>query len=156
MFAVVMWLQGTPAYLPPEVLQNGVSSRKVPYDASAADLWCCGIALYAMLIGQYPFQVSNNPAREELLEVLQKMRQHQYHVPSTLTPDCRRLLKGLLTANPQQRLTINDIQTDPWFEIDLSVGLFEDNNVYAGRQVTPLQSEEEIRQLMDSVLAAYS
>eukprot|EP00775_Hariotina_reticulata_P003671 gene3671-3932_t len=147
---------GTPAYLPPEVLQSGLSSVRMPYDGSAADLWCCGVALYAMLIGQYPFLVSKDPPRSELLELLQKMQKHQYHLSSTLSPDCRRLLKGLLTANPAERLTIDDIRRDLWFAVGLDAGLFDENEAHAAREITPLQSEQEIRLLMDAVMRAYS
>ena len=45
---------GAPAAQPPEILTQ--LSKDTGYDPLSADVWSCGVFLYVMLLGKFPFQ----------------------------------------------------------------------------------------------------
>ena len=90
-----------------------------------ADIWSCGIILYAMLFGRYPFN-----ARER--DYARKIVAAQYVLPSDVpvSPECADLLTRLLVADPAGRLSMEDIKGHPWFNHELPPGAQEMNEYY--------------------------
>ncbi|KAJ0975512.1 hypothetical protein J5N97_017477 [Dioscorea zingiberensis] len=98
---------GTPAYVAPEVLSRN------PYSGAAVDLWSCGVILFVLTAGFLPF---NDP---NLMNLYRKIRRGEVRFPRWASPDLRRLISRLLDTNPQTRITLDGVLTDPWFRIDL-------------------------------------
>ncbi|KAI4329395.1 hypothetical protein L6164_021663 [Bauhinia variegata] len=96
---------GTPAYVAPEVL------KKKGYDGSKADIWSCGVILYALLSGYLPFQGDN------IMKIYRKAFRAEYEFPAWISPEARNLISNLLVADPEKRYSIPDIMNDPWFQI---------------------------------------
>lgn len=94
---------GSPHYCDPMV----VSGEK--YDGLMADIWSCGVILYAMVTGRLPFDDDN------IQRLLQKVQVGQYHLPADLPEDLRSLIKSMLTVDPDIRITLEDIKKHPWF-----------------------------------------
>ncbi|XP_066149235.1 serine/threonine-protein kinase BRSK2 isoform X1 [Euwallacea fornicatus] len=93
---------GSPHYACPEVI------RGEKYDGRKADVWSCGVILYALLVGALPFDDDN------LRQLLEKVKRGVFHIPHFVPPDCQSLLRGMIEVNPEKRLTLSDINKHPW------------------------------------------
>ena len=89
---------GTPAYIAPEVL-----SRKA-YDGKAADVWSCGVTLYVMVVGAYPFEDPGDA--RNFRKTIQRILAVQYAFPSKipLSEECRDLIRRIFVIDTH-RLT---------------------------------------------------
>ncbi|XP_032393582.1 serine/threonine-protein kinase BRSK2 isoform X5 [Etheostoma spectabile] len=95
---------GSPHYACPEVI------RGEKYDGRRADVWSCGVILFALLVGALPFDHDN------LRQLLEKVKSGVFHMPHFIPPDCQALLKGMIEVNPDKRLTLEAIQKHPWYQ----------------------------------------
>ncbi|KAE9585589.1 hypothetical protein Lal_00009782 [Lupinus albus] len=112
---------GTPAYVAPEVL------KKKGYDGSKADIWSCGVILYALLSGYLPFQGEN------VLRIYRKSFKADYAFPEWISPQAKNLISKLLVVNPEKRYSIDDITKHPWFQVGfmrpIAFSLTKENSV---------------------------
>ena len=100
---------GTPAYIAPEVF-----SRR-EYDGKHADVWSCGVTLYVMLVGAYPFEDPKDP--KNFRKTISRIVNVQYKIPEYVhvSQNCRHLLSRVFVANPHKRITMSEIKSHPWF-----------------------------------------
>ncbi|KZV25779.1 hypothetical protein F511_04840 [Dorcoceras hygrometricum] len=96
-------LCGTPAYVAPEIL------TRRGYDGARIDVWSCGVVLFVLTAGFLPF---NDP---NLMNMYRKIYKGEFRCPKWMSPDLKRFLSRLLDTNPNTRITINEIEHDPWF-----------------------------------------
>jgi len=81
------------------------------YDGKAADAWALGIIFYFMLTGTYPFDESYARAL---------IRRIQYgaagiNIPRYISNGARRLIYGLLDADPVSRLSVDGLMRSTYF-----------------------------------------
>ena len=141
---------GSPHYAAPEVI------RGVRYDGRCADVWSAGVILYALLSGKLPFDDTS------VRNLLTKVKSGQYYMPDFEKP-LQDLVSKMLTVDPSQRITIQQIKDHPAFRmyspehyvfpkpiplpfmpapIDLTQ---VDNNIYKILLQLGYSSEEEIK-----------
>ena len=106
---------GTKPYMAPEAL------LKTGYRVTAAlDVWSLGITLFVMLTGDFPWLVARG-SDPEFAAFCQK--RHRAAFPwSTFSPPLLQLLEGMLSVNPNKRLSVKRcravLDVPSWFVID--------------------------------------
>lgn len=103
---------GTAVYFPPEMLYG----KQGTYDGKCCDVWACGVVLYTMLAGNYPFQLFGEK-REHLRQLVQKILELDFVFPPELhlSATVCSLLQRIFVSDPSERITIAEIQQDIWF-----------------------------------------
>ncbi|KAG1679770.1 hypothetical protein FOA52_012681 [Chlamydomonas sp. UWO 241] len=146
---------GTLTYMAPEVLVN----RDGRYDGKVADIWSCGVMLYVMLYGRYPFDTppgANVPKAKEILQMLDKMVGMRYTIPEgvEVSPEGRDLLQRMLLPDPAARIQLEQIMVHPWFTTNLPPEAATMNDSYLRASFpSDHQRPEEIRRLLDDAKA---
>uniref|UniRef100_A0ACD5UQN8 Uncharacterized protein n=1 Tax=Avena sativa TaxID=4498 RepID=A0ACD5UQN8_AVESA len=141
---------GTPAYIAPEVL-----SRR-EYDGKTADVWSCGVTLYVMLVGGYPFEDPDDP--KNFRKTIGRIMSIQYKIPEYVhvSQDCKNLLAGIFVANPAKRITMREIKNHPWFLKNLPRELTEAAQAmyYKRDNSAPTYSVQTVEEIMKIVQEA--
>ncbi|PWA39590.1 SNF1-related protein kinase 2.10 [Artemisia annua] len=136
---------GTPAYIAPEVL-----SRR-EYDGKTADVWSCGVTLYVMLVGAYPFEDQEDP--KNFRKTIQRIMAVQYKIPDYvhISQDCRHLLSRIFVPNATRRITLKEIKSHPWFLKNLPRELTEASQAAYYRKENPTFSPQSVDEIMKIV-----
>ncbi|XP_059668280.1 SNF1-related protein kinase catalytic subunit alpha KIN10-like isoform X2 [Cornus florida] len=94
---------GSPHYTAPEVLSGRL------YAGPEVDVWSCGVILYVLLCGMYPFDGHES-------SLYAKIKSGIYSLPNHLSPGARDLIKRILVLDPISRLSIPEVRQHPWFQ----------------------------------------
>ncbi|KAJ5456446.1 hypothetical protein N7530_011720 [Penicillium desertorum] len=98
------WLNtscGSPHYAAPEIIYG----RK--YRGDRADMWSCGIILYALLTGYLPFDGG------DLGSTLRLVKKGDYIIPPELSDEAADLIQRILQKRPEDRISMQNIWLHP-------------------------------------------
>lgn len=144
---------GTPEYVAPEVLASE------SYDGKAADVWSCGVVLYTILTGGFPFK---DPAEEGMSPIILMQRLFprilagQFDMPPGLSAECQSLLTAMLTVDPAKRIPAVHILQHPWLKKFDGVGELAQMQKAAKQPAAAnwvMQTDAEILQLSKQATA---
>lgn len=93
---------GTLSYIAPEVLAGEKYT-------SSVDIWALGVMLYVMLFLQFPFT-------GDVQNMYNEMRSGDLSYPTSISRDLKSLIRGLLTMDPTERITLQGIMSHPWIK----------------------------------------
>ena len=115
-----------------------------------ADLWSCGVILFALLYGRYPFDASEK-------YYMRKIVSADYTLPEQVpvSAECVALMQRLLVPEPRQRMCMQEILIQPWFCCDLPSGAQNMNQFYL-QHSAPLDEVLTICRRARSVLSSFA
>uniref|UniRef100_A0A7N0VE53 non-specific serine/threonine protein kinase n=1 Tax=Kalanchoe fedtschenkoi TaxID=63787 RepID=A0A7N0VE53_KALFE len=95
---------GSRDYAAPEIISG------TPYAGPEVDVWSCGVILYTLLCGAFPF-FGENPTIIDM-----KIKKGVYKCPSHMSPGAMDLISRILVVDPIARITMPEIRQHPWFQ----------------------------------------
>ncbi|ESW30752.1 hypothetical protein PHAVU_002G179600 [Phaseolus vulgaris] len=130
---------------------NGITHRNLKvesvngYDYARADVWACGVILFAMLTGDLPF---NN---ENIGIIYLKACAADFSCPSFLSPTLKRLIRRILDPNPAARITIVEMLKDEWFDSNNEDELISNGTDHVGTGQDAGPSTHQINNAYDDL-----
>eukprot|EP00831_Metopus_contortus_P050376 TRINITY_DN42368_c0_g1_i3.p1 TRINITY_DN42368_c0_g1~~TRINITY_DN42368_c0_g1_i3.p1 ORF type:complete len:215 (+),score=25.81 TRINITY_DN42368_c0_g1_i3:333-977(+) len=82
------------------------------YQGATADVWSCGVVLFAMVCGYLPFEDPNTS------KLYRKILNCEYNVPRHVSLEARDLMRCIFRTDPAVRYTIEDIRRHSWFQLN--------------------------------------
>ncbi|XP_062564400.1 MAP kinase-activated protein kinase 2 isoform X1 [Armigeres subalbatus] len=135
----------TPYYVAPEVL------GPEKYDKSC-DIWSLGVIMYILLCGFPPFYSNHGLAISPGMKT--RIRTGQYDFPNpewqNVSKAAKDLIKGMLSVEPEKRLTIDQVMRNPWVRLYTEVPqtpLHTGRVLKEGEETWPEVQEEMTRSL---------
>lgn len=104
---------GPPGYAAPEV----VETKKY---IMASDIWSCGILGCYMISGELPYGLDDKSTVEDLFGKIKETTfteaSFKGGVWDKVTPECKRFLASLLSADPEKRLSASEVCENEWLK----------------------------------------
>jgi len=125
---------GSPCYAAPEMIAG---HKYVP---SMVDIWSCGVILFALVCGYLPFE--SNEQDQNHAELYKKILEADYEMPNYVSAEVADLIAGMLTTDPEKRLTLDGVRQHKWYcqMQEASIPDYEDKGIM----------DEEILEQLDS------
>lgn len=128
---------GSPNYAAPEVISGKL------YAGPEVDVWSSGVILYVFLVGRLPFD------DEFIPNLFRKIQAGNFHIPNHLPRGAVNIIKRCLQVHPVQRMTIQDIREDEWFQTDLPEYLKQKTSDFVDTGVDPSKAIDPRRMAPD-------
>ncbi|KAJ3199213.1 hypothetical protein HDU82_000628 [Entophlyctis luteolus] len=116
---------GSPNYAAPELVKSG------DYSGYSADIWSCGVILYAMLCGYLPYDDDlDNVDVDNVTSLYQHICTAILTYPRWITPLARSLIGKIIVPDPKYRAKMSEIMGHEFSNVNLWAlfGYIEDAN----------------------------
>jgi serine/threonine protein kinase len=136
--------RGSPAFLSPEECGGE------PFYPKPSDVWAYGVTLFSAAFNHLPFNLDQGQGKtvaNTVFAVTQLLNSEELVVPEDrgYSPLLIDLLKKILSKDPSQRPTFEEIVKNPWFEKALPIDAvnIEEEERLAAERALALEEEEE-------------
>ncbi|KAI8883007.1 kinase-like protein [Backusella circina FSU 941] len=123
---------GTPAFFAPELCcagdlpttttqsdSNEKQTRR-PRISKAIDVWALGVTLYCFIYGRCPFIAATEFELFDTIPIQPLTFPKREDVGFEIEEEAKDLLTRLLTKNPDERITLEEVKHHPWVTADLN------------------------------------
>lgn len=146
---------GSPCYAAPEL----VTCTK-PYEARKADIWSCGIILFAMLAGYLPWDDDlENPDGNDIGKLYHYITHTALKFPEYINPLPRDLLRHILVSDPKKRVTSKYIKEHKWLSPHLpflSISSEEWDKIALSKNVLRLPKHKKKQNINSNNMGTFS
>ncbi|ORX34784.1 kinase-like domain-containing protein [Kockovaella imperatae] len=98
---------GSESFAAPEIIMG----KK--YDGRQTDCWALGVLLFALLVGQLPFDSDHEERRKKMMRIAKA----DFRWPSTVgTQGAREIVQTLLMRDPKKRSSADQLWNHPWMQ----------------------------------------
>ena len=103
---------GTAVYVAPEVLAGDT------YDGFKVDMWACGVVLFAMVVGSYPFDFGYHGGvgpeqKGQNAKLMKALMQADYKLPDDIGPPLADLVSHLIQPDAAARYSAAEALKHP-------------------------------------------
>ncbi|KAF8337977.1 kinase-like domain-containing protein [Cantharellus anzutake] len=92
---------GTPNYCAPEIIKGEAYGVEI-------DVWSSGAILFVMTCGRLPFE------NDDVGALFRQIIDGNYELPDYLSENICSLIRGMMTVNPLERLSVSEVLDHPW------------------------------------------
>lgn len=96
---------GSESFAAPEIIMSKA------YDGRDTDSWAVGVVLFALVVGELPFDTPDDDRRKKMLRIAKA----QYTYPDGIGSEpVRKVINSLLVRDPKKRTRVGDIWDQEW------------------------------------------
>ena len=135
-------MTGTPSYMAPEVIRGCYTDK--------CDLWSCGVLLYALISGEFPFDAEFH---DQLLAcILDGKVSLKESIWSTVSVELKNLLLKLLQKDPEKRITAEAALKDLWIQKSYKSNIEEKTIVKTLRRLKTMPKVSKIQEVFQTFM----